>query len=148
MEVILREDVAKLGRRGEVVKVAEGYGRNYLLPRGLALAVTTANKAMVEKERKANEARLAKEKAEFQALAERINGLRYVAPRKVGENDQLFGSVTAGDIGDFLKTKGLDIDKRKVHLEEPIKKLGEHVVAVRLHPEVTANLKVLVTKEG
>jgi large subunit ribosomal protein L9 len=148
MEVILREDVAKLGRRGEVVKVAEGYGRNYLLPRGLALAVTTANKAMVDKEKKANEARLAKEKAEFQALAERINGLRYIAPRKVGENDQLFGSVTAGDIGDFLKAKGLDIDKRKVHLEEPIKKLGEHVVAVKLHPEVSANLKVLVTKEG
>lgn len=148
MEVILREDVAKLGHRGEVVKVAEGYGRNYLLPRGLALAVTPANKAMIDKERKANEARLAKEKSEFQAVAERIGGLRYIAPRKVGENDQLFGSVTAGDIGDFLKAKGLDVDKRKVQLEEAIKKLGEHVVAIKLHPEVTANLKVLVTKEG
>ena len=148
MEVILREDVAKLGRRGEVVKVAEGYGRNYLLPRGLALAVTTANKAMIEKERKANEARLAKEKSEFQAVADRIGGLRYVAPRKVGENDQLFGSVTSGDIADFLKAKGIELDKRKVHLDDPIKKLGEHVVAIKLHPEVSANLKVLVTKEG
>jgi large subunit ribosomal protein L9 len=148
MEVILREDVAKLGRRGEVVKVAEGYGRNYLLPRGLALAVTTANKAMIEKERKANEARLAKEKSEFQAVADRIGGLRYIAPRKVGENDQLFGSVTSGDIADFLKAKGVELDKRKVHLDDPIKKLGEHVVAIKLHPEVSANLKVLVTKEG
>jgi large subunit ribosomal protein L9 len=148
MEVILREDVAKLGRRGEVVKVAEGYGRNYLLPRGLALAVTTANKAMIEKERKANEARLAKEKSEFQAVADRIGGLRYIAPRKVGENDQLFGSVTSGDIADFLKAKGIELDKRKVHLDDPIKKLGEHVVAIKLHPEVSANLKVLVTKEG
>ena len=148
MEVILREDVAKLGRRGEVVKVAEGYGRNYLLPRGLALAVTTANKAMIEKERKANEARLAKEKSEFQAVADRIGGLRYIAPRKVGENDQLFGSVTSGDIADFLKAKGVELDKRKVQLDDPIKKLGEHVVAIKLHPEVSANLKVLVTKEG
>ncbi len=148
MEVILREDVDKLGRRGEVVKVAEGYGRNYLLPRGLALAVTPANKAMIGKERKAAEARLAKEKAEWQALAERINAIRYIAPRKVGENDALYGSVTSGDIADFLKTKGIEIDKRKVQLDEPIKKLGEHEVSVKLHPEVTANLRVLVTKEG
>ncbi len=148
MEVILREDVDKLGRRGDVIKVAEGYGRNFLLPRGLALAVTPANKAMIDKERKAAEARLAKEKSEWQAVAERINAIRYVAPRKVGENDALYGSVTAGDIADFLKTKGIEIDKRKVHLEEPIKKLGEHEVQVRLFPEVAANLRVLVTKEG
>jgi large subunit ribosomal protein L9 len=148
MEVILREDVDKLGRRGEVVKVTEGYGRNFLLPRGLALAVNEANKAMIAKERKSHELRMAKEKAEFQAVADRINGIRFVAPRKVGENDMLYGSVTSGDIADFLKGKGVDIDKRKVQLEEPIKKLGEHEVQVKLHPEVAARLKVLVTKEG
>ena len=148
MEVILREDVDKLGRRGEVVKVAEGYGRNFLLPRGLALAVNEANKAMIAKERKSHEARMAKEKAEFQAVADRINGIRFVAPRKVGENDVLYGSVTSGDIADFLKGKGVDLDKRKIQLEEPIKKLGEHEVQVKLHPEVAAKLKVLVTKEG
>jgi large subunit ribosomal protein L9 len=148
MEVILREDVDKLGRRGEVVKVTEGYGRNFLLPRGLALAVNEANKAMIAKERKSHEARMAKEKAEFQAVADRINGIRFVAPRKVGENDILYGSVTSGDIADFLKGKGVEIDKRKVQLEEPIKKLGEHEVQVKLHPEVSARLKVLVTKEG
>ena len=96
MEVLLREDVDKLGRRGDVVKVAEGYGRNFLLPRGLALAVNEANKAMIDKERKAHEARLAKEKVEFQGLADRIGTLRFVAPRKVGEDDVLYASVTSG----------------------------------------------------
>jgi large subunit ribosomal protein L9 len=148
MEVILREDVTKLGRRGEVVKVAEGYGRNFLLPRGLAMAVTDSNKAMIAKERKTHEARLAKEKSEYEALAARIGGLRFVAPRKVGENDALYGSVTSGDIGEFLKAKGIEIDKRKVLLDEPIKHLGEHEVKIRLHPEVTASLKLLVSKEG
>ena len=100
------------------------------------------------KERKAHDLRLAKEKAEFQAVADRIASLRYIAPRKVGENDALYGSVTSGDIAEFLKAKGVEIDKRKVQLEEPIKKLGEHEVAVKLHPEVSANLRVLVTKEG
>ena len=148
MEVILREDVVKLGRRGEVVKVAEGYGRNYLLPRGLAMAVTEANKATIARERKAHEARLAKEKSEWESLAGRIAGLRFIAPRKVGENDVLYGSVTSGDIAEFLKGKGIELDKRKVQLEEPIKKLGDHEVHIKLHPEVTATLKVLVSKEG
>jgi len=148
MELILREDVDKLGRRGEVVRVADGYARNFLLPRGLGMAVTVANKAMIEKERRAYEARLAKEKAEFESLAARIAGLRYVAPRKVGENEVLYGSVTAADVAEFLKSKGIDIDKRRVVLEEPVKTLGEHEVKVRLHPEVHASLKLLVTKEG
>ena len=148
MELILRDDVDKLGRRGDVVKVKDGYARNFLLPRGLGMPVTAANKAMVEKERKAHEARLAKEKAEFESLAARIGGLRFVAPRKVGENDVLYGSVTSGDIAEFLKSKGIEIDKRKVHLDEPIKHLGEHEVKVRLHPEVTASVRLLVTKEG
>jgi len=148
MEIILREDVDKLGRRGDVVKVAEGYGRNFLLPRGLAMAVTDANKAMIAKERKANDAKLAKEKAEFEAVAQKISSLRFVAPRKVGENDVLYGSVTSGDIAEFLKSKGVEIDKRKVSLDEPIKRLGEHEVKIKLHPEVVATLKLLVSKEG
>jgi large subunit ribosomal protein L9 len=148
MELILREDVDKLGRRGEVVKVTDGYGRNFLLPRGLAMAVTTANQARIGKEKKVHEARLAQEKAEFEALAARIGGLRFIAPRKVGENEQLYGSVTSGDIGEFLKSKGIEIDKRKVQLDEPIKHLGEHEVKIKLHPEVAATLKLLVTKEG
>jgi len=148
MELILREDVDKLGRRGDVVKVADGYGRNFLLPRRLAMAVSSTNKAMIEKEKKANEARLAKEKAEFESLAGRIAGLRFIAPRKVGENEQLYGSVTAGDVGEFLRSKGIEIDKRKVQPEEAIKQLGEHEVKIRLHPEVVASLKLLVTKEG
>ncbi len=148
MEVILRQDVDKLGRRGEVVSVAEGYGRNFLLPRRLALAVTEANKAMIGKERKLAEARLAKEKAECQSLAERIGGLRFVAPRRVGENDVLYGSVTSGDVAEYLKSKGIEIDKRKVLLDEPVKTLGEHEVRIKLHPEVQAALRLLVTKEG
>jgi len=148
MELILREDVEMLGRRGDVVKVNDGYARNFLLPRGLGMAVTVANKAMIEKEKKAHAARLAKEQAEFEALAQRIGGLRFVAPRKVGENDALYGSVTAGDVAEFLKAKGIEIDKRKVLLEEPVKQLGEHEVKVKLHPEVVASLRLLVTKEG
>jgi large subunit ribosomal protein L9 len=148
MELILRDDVEKLGRRGEIVNVAAGYGRNYLLPRGLAMPVNEANRAMVEKERKAWEARMAKEKEEFESLAGRIAELRFVAPRKVGENDLLYGSVTAADVGDFLTSKGIEVDKRRVLIDEPIKHLGEHEVKIRLHPEVQATLKLLVTKEG
>jgi large subunit ribosomal protein L9 len=148
MEIILREDVTNLGQRGEVVKVAEGYGRNFLLPRGLALVVNATNKAMIDRERKTHQARLAKEKAECDALAQRIATLRFVAPRKVGENDQLFGSVTAGDVAGYLEGKGIVIDKRKVQLEEPIKRLGEHEVRIKLHPEVVAVLRLLVSKEG
>jgi large subunit ribosomal protein L9 len=148
MELILRDDIEKLGRRGEIVNVAAGYGRNYLLPRGLAMPVTAANRAMVEKEKKAWEARMAKEKEEFEALAERIAELRFVAPRKVGESDLLYGSVTSADVGEFLESKGIEVDKRRVLLDEPIKHLGEHEVKIRLHPEVHATLKLLVTKEG
>jgi len=148
MELILRDDIEKLGRRGEVVIVASGYARNYLLPRGLAMEVTDANKAQIDKEKKAWAARMAKERQEFETLAERIAELRFVAPRKVGENELLYGSVTSADIGEFLESKGIEIDKRRVLLEEPIKHLGEHEIKVRLHPEVQATLKLLVTKEG
>ncbi len=148
MELILRDDVEKVGRRGDIVKVKDGFARNFLLPRGLGMPVTAANKAMIEKEKKAHEARLAKEKAEFESLATRIGGLRFVAPRKVGDNEVLYGSVTAGDIADFLKSKGIEIDKRKVLLDEAIKHLGEHEVKIKLHPEVLASVRLLVTKEG
>ena len=148
MELILRDDVDKLGRRGEIVKVKDGFARNFLLPRGLGMEVNAANKAMIEKEKKAHQARLAKEKAEFEQLAQRIATLRFIAPRKVGENDVLYGSVTSGDVAEFLKSKGIEIDKRKVQLDEPIKHLGEHELKVKLHPEVVASLKLLVTKEG
>jgi len=148
MELILRDDVERLGRRGETVNVAAGYGRNYLLPRGLAIPVNEANKAMIAKERKGWEARMAKEKEEYEALAGRIAELRFVAPRKVGENEMLYGSVTSSDIGEFLESKGIEIDKRRVLLDEPVKSLGEHEVKIRLHPEVHATLKLLVTKEG
>jgi large subunit ribosomal protein L9 len=148
MELILRDDVEKLGRRGEVVKVRDGYARNFLLPRGLGMPVTAANKSMIEKEKKTHLARMAKEKAEWEAVAARVEGLRFVAPRKVGENDVLYGSVTSGDIAQFLEGKGIEIDKRRVHLDEPIKTLGEHEVKIRLHPEVQAVLRLLVTKEG
>lgn len=148
MELILRDDIERLGRRGEIVNVAAGYGRNYLLPRGLAIPVSEANKAVIAKERKGWEARMAKEKEEYEALAGRIAELRFVALRKVGENDMLYGSVTSSDIGEFLESKGIEIDKRRVLLDEPVKSLGEHEVKIRLHPEVHATLKLLVTKEG
>ena len=148
MEVILRSDIDKLGRQGDVVRVAEGYGRNYLVPKGLAMAVTNANKALIARERKAYQERMRKEKERFAELADQIDGLRFVAPRKVGENDVLYGSVTAADVAEFLAGKGVDLDKRKVQLPEPIKKLGDHQVAIKLHPEIEARLKVLVSKEG
>jgi large subunit ribosomal protein L9 len=146
MEVILRQEIENLGRRGDVVKVTEGYARNYLLPLGLAMSVTEANKARIGKERKQHEARMAKEKAEWEAVAERLSGLRYVAPRKVGENDLLYGSVTSADVAEFLAAKGIEIDKRKIQLDEPIKRLGEYEVKVKLHPEVVAGLKITVSK--
>jgi large subunit ribosomal protein L9 len=130
------------------VKVAVGYGRNYLVPKGLAMAVTPENKALIARERKALESRLLKEKAELQVVADKIDGIRMVAPRKVGENDVLYGSVTSSDIAEWLAGKGVEIDKRKVQLEEPIKKLGDHEVKIRLHAEIEARLKVLVSKEG
>jgi large subunit ribosomal protein L9 len=146
MELILRQDVEKLGRRGEVVNVTTGYGRNYLLPRGLAMEVTDGNRAMIDREHKAHALRMAKEKAEFEGVAGRINTLRFVAPRRVGENNMLYGSVTSGDIAEFLAAKGVEIDKRKVQLDEPIKTLGEHEVKIKLHPDVVATLKLTVSK--
>jgi len=148
MEVILREHVDNLGRRGEIVKVAAGYARNYLLPRKLALPATAGNKKHVERERKIMEAREAQEKGQAEALAARLGLVEISIARRVGETDQLYGSVTAVDIAEYLKGKGFEIDRRKLILPEPIKTLGDHPVPLKLHREVTVPLTVKVVKEG
>jgi large subunit ribosomal protein L9 len=147
MEVILREHVDNLGRRGDVVKVADGYARNFLLPRKLALAVTDNNKRQIEREKKLAEARDAEEKSQADAIAARLAQVEIEIARRVGENDTLYGSVTSADIAHALQAKGFDIDKRKIQLHEPLKTLGETSVAVKIHREVTAPIKVKVTAE-
>jgi len=148
MEVILREHVDNLGKRGEIVKVADGYARNYLLPRKLALPATDGNKKHVERERKIVETREAEEKSQADAIAAKLAGVEIVIARRVGDTEQLYGSVTGADIADFLKTKGFEIDRRKLILPEPIKAIGDHSVPLKLHREVTVPLTVKVVKEG
>jgi len=147
MEVILREHVESLGRRGDVVKVAEGYARNYLLPRKLALPVTDHNKRQIDRERKVAEARDMEEKAAAEAIAVRLTQLEIEIPRRVGENETLYGSVTSADISQALKEKGFEIDKRKIALHEPLKAVGESTVPVRIHRDVTAQVKVKVVAQ-
>jgi large subunit ribosomal protein L9 len=147
MEIILRDHVDHVGRRGEIVKVADGYARNYLLPRKLALPATEANRKRVERERKIAEAHEAEERAAAEAIAVRLTALELSIARRVGENDQLYGSVTNADIGDLLKQKGFEIDRRKILLPDPLKTLGETMVPVKLHRDVTAQLRVQVVKE-
>src|SRR5215469_12078229 len=142
MEVILREDVEKLGNRGEVVKVAAGYARNFLLPRRLAVAATDANRKIVEQERQAHLRKEAKLKSEAEDLGQLLGGVSVTIAQKAGENDQLFGSVTAKDVADALAAKNFTIDRRKIQLDEPIKQLGEYKVPLRLHKEVTAEITV------
>ena len=148
MEVILREHVDNLGRRGEVVKVADGYARNYLLPRKLALLATEGNKKQIERERSKLDAKEADEKKVIEALAERMAGVEVVIARKVGETDALYGSVTTADIVEALAAKGFDVDKRKLQLAEPLKKIGDVKVPVKLHREVTVSVTVRVVAEG
>jgi large subunit ribosomal protein L9 len=148
MEIILRDHVENLGKRGEIVKVADGYARNYLLPRKLALPATDANRKWVERERKIAEARDMEERGAAEAIATRLNALDLTISRKTGENDQLYGSVTNGDIAELLAAKGFDIDRRKILLPDPIKALGENSVPVKLHRDVTANVRVTVAKEA
>jgi large subunit ribosomal protein L9 len=148
MEVILREHVDNLGRRGEVVKVADGYARNYLLPRKLALLATEGNKKQIEREKVKFDAKESEEQKVAQAMAERIATADVEIARKVGETDALFGSVTNADIADALAAKGFDIDRRKIQLHEPIKKIGEVEVPVKLHRDVVVKLKVKVVAEG
>jgi large subunit ribosomal protein L9 len=148
MEVILRAHVDNVGKRGEIVKVADGYARNYLLPRKLALKATEGNKKHVERERKIVEAREAAEKGQAETLAARLAGLDISISRRVGDTEALYGSVTAVDIADYLKAQGFEIDRRKLILPEPIKAIGEHTVPLKIHREVTVPLKVRVVKEG
>ena len=147
MEVILREDIEKLGSRGQVVKVASGYARNFLLPKRLAVAATESNKKIVEQERQAHLRKEAKLQGEAQDLAKMMTGVSVTITQKAGENDQLFGSVTSKDVADALAAKGFNIDRRKVQLDEPIKQLGEFKVPVKLHKDVTAEITVVVAKE-
>ena len=169
MEVILKEDVPKLGSRGDVVKVAEGFGRNYLLPQKLAIQATKGNKAVVEQMKAASVRRSAKEKTDAdlgrlalgylsflhgkektgaEALAKQFEGVSVSFTRRSGENDQLFGSVTSGDIADALAKKGFEVDRRKIQLHEPLKTVGEFTVPIKLHKDVTTHLKVVIEKEA
>jgi large subunit ribosomal protein L9 len=148
MEVILKEDVQKLGHRGDVVKVADGYGRNYLLPGKLAIEATTANKAVIEQMKGSAVRKSAKEKAQSDELARTLSQVEITFERKVGENDHLFGSVTSGDIAHQLELQGYTIDRRKIALEEPLKQLGEFHVPIKLHREVTAHVKVTIKSDA
>jgi len=144
MEIILREHVEHLGERGQIVKVADGYARNFLLPRKLALVVTPENKKQIERERAAAEARDAQERSDAQALAQKLTGVEIAIARRVGENDVLFGSVTAADIAEALAALQFTVDRRKIQLGDPLKTLGEHAVPVKLFRDVTAQLTVKV----
>ena len=144
MEVILKEDVLKLGHRGDVVKVADGYGRNYLLPGKLAIEATSANKAVIEQMKASYIRKSAKEKTQSEELAKQMGDVELTFERKVGEHDHLFGSVTSGDIAHQLEALGYAVDRRKIALEEPLKQLGEFHVPVKLHREVTTHLKVTI----
>jgi large subunit ribosomal protein L9 len=147
MRIVLRTDVENVGRRGEVIKVANGFARNFLLPKKLALEATPGNMKRIDQERKVQEVHEAKEKQEAEALAGKIAQLSCTAVRKVGENEVLYGSVTTADIAELLEKEGYSLDKRKILLDEPIKALGIYEVPVKIHPQVTASLKVWVVKE-
>jgi large subunit ribosomal protein L9 len=148
MEVILREHIDNLGRRGDVVKVAAGYARNFLLPRKLALVVTDANKQQIEREKKVAEVRDAQERSSAEAYAQRLEQVEVEIARRVGENDAMYGSVTSADIAHALEAKGFEIDKRKIQLPDPIKALGELQVPVKIHREVTARVRIKVIAQG
>ena len=148
MEVILKEDVVKLGARGDVVRVAEGYGRNFLLPRKLAIEATAGNKAVVAQMKAATVRRSAKEKAQAEELAKQFVGLSVSFSRKSGENDQLFGSVTSSDIAEALEKKGFNVDRRKIQLHDSLKSVGEFAVPIKLHKDVTAHVSVVIQKEA
>ena len=147
MRIVLREDIEKLGRRGEVIDVANGFARNFLLPKRMALAATEGNLKTIERERRRYIVHEAKEREEATIAAQRLSGVSCTVVRKVGENDVLYGSVTASDIAEHLEQEGIVVDKRRIKLDEPIKALGIYSVSIRLHPEVTAEVKVWVVKE-
>jgi large subunit ribosomal protein L9 len=147
IEVILREDIKTLGKAGEMVRVKPGYARNYLLPHGLAYEATEGNKKRIAAETRARGVRNAAEKTEAEKAAARLSAVSLTIPGKAGEEGKLFGSVTAQDVADALASQGHTVDRRRIELEHPIKSLGDHVVTVRLHPEVHAEVRVLVVAE-
>jgi len=147
MEVILRQDIDKVGSRGEIVKVADGYARNFLLPKRLAVRASEANKKIVEQERQAHLRREVKELAGAGDLGKMLEGVTVTIAQKAGDQDQLFGSVTAKDIAEALEKQNFTIDRRKIHLEEPIRQLGAHKVTLRLHREVSVEITVIVSRE-
>jgi large subunit ribosomal protein L9 len=147
MDIILREDVENLGSRGDMVKVAAGYARNFLLPRRMAVAATDSNRKIVEQEKQAHLRKEAKAQGEAEELGKLVTAVNITIARKAGENDQLFGSVTAADIADVLTAQKYTIERRKIQLDEPIRTLGEHKVPVRLHKNVTVEVTVNVIKE-
>jgi large subunit ribosomal protein L9 len=147
MEVILKEDVLKLGHRGDVVKVADGYGRNYLLPEKLAIEATSANKSVIEQMKHSAVRKLAKEKGEAEELSKQLDAIELVFERKSGESDHIFGSVTSSDIAGQLAEKGFTVDRRKIALDDPLRSLGEFHVPIKLHREVTSHVKVTVKAE-
>lgn len=147
MEVILKEDVPQLGHRGEVVKVAEGYGRNYLLPRKLAILATSANKAVIEQMKASAVRRSAKEKSDAEQLAKQFEGISLLFTRRAGENDQLFGSVTSADIAHELENRGFNVDRRKIEIGHAMKNVGEYTIHIKLHRDVAVPIKVTVAKE-
>ncbi len=148
VEVLLREDVEHLGRRGQIVRVKAGYARNYLLPRGLAVLATSANVKAIEQERQLLARREARERAQAEELVERLRDLVLVFPRKVGDQDLLFGSVTAMDIAHALAERGIEVDRRKILLEHPIKYLGEYMIPVKVHRDMTAEIRIQVVREA
>ena len=147
MEVILREDVEKVGTRGSVVTVANGYARNFLLPKRLAVAATDSNKKIVEQEREAYLRREAKVQGEAEGLAKLMSNVTVTLRHRVGENDHLFGSVTAKDIADALEAQKFHVERRRIQLDEPIRTVGEHTVPIRLHRDVSVDIKVIVEPE-
>ena len=148
MEVILRETIDNLGRRGEIVDVKRGYARNFLLPQRMALPVTDANKRQVEREREAVELREAEERKGAEDHAQRLQSVECVIARRVGETNTLYGSVTSADIAECYKQQQITVDKRRIQLNEPLKELGEFQIAVRLHRDVTAEITVKVVNES
>jgi len=148
MEVILRADVPKLGHRGEVVNVADGYARNYLLPRKMAVAATAGNKKVIEQEKTASVRREVTDKTQAEQLAKMLADVTVVVARKAGEEDQLYGSVTSIDVAEALQAKGYSVDRRKIQLEDPIRTLGEFQVPLRLHRNVEAAVKLQVVREA
>ena len=147
MKVILKNHVRNLGSYGDEVEVADGYGRNYLIPKGLALQATDQNKSVIDQKKKIILTRLEKDKTEAESIVNQLLAEEICFKRKAGESDKIFGSVTSHDIAEFLNAKGFNIDKRKILLDDPIKNLGSFTVSIKIHPDVPCTLSVKVDKE-